>query len=107
MVQTDRRAKPRRPDQSAGRRPRGRRGMKFIGALIATIAFSCLPAWAAVAEPQPDACDVPASFIESEIDLSHATDEMKEKHRLDITVLGRGSSALAVRARQRFGCPGR
>ncbi len=69
--------------------------MKLISALIATIALSCLPAWAAVAEPQPDACDVPASFIESEIDLSHATDEMKDKHRLDITVLGTGSSALA------------
>ena len=81
--------------------------MKFIGALIATIAFSCLPAWAAVAEPQPDACDVPASFIESEIDLSHATDEMKDKHRLDITVLGTGSSALAGPDGVRFAYPAR
>jgi hypothetical protein len=81
--------------------------MKLISALIATIALSCLPAWAAVAEPQPDACDVPASFIESEIDLSHATDEMKDKHRLDITVLGTGSSALAGPDGARFAYPAR
>jgi hypothetical protein len=81
--------------------------MKLISALIATIALSCLPAWAAVAEPQPDACDVPVAFLESEIDLSHATDEMKDKHRLDITVLGTGSSALAGPEGARFAYPAR
>ena len=68
--------------------------MRFIITLIATIALNCVPAWAAVAEPQPDPCDVPASLLESEIDLSRATAEMKEKHRLDISVLGTGSSAI-------------
>ena len=81
--------------------------MKLISALIATIALSCLPVWAAVAEPQPDACDVPASFIESEIDLSHVTDEMKDTHRLDITVLGTGSSALTGPEGVRFAYPAR
>jgi hypothetical protein len=69
--------------------------MKLFTALIATIALNCLPALAAVAEPQPEACDVPASFLESEIDLTRATNELKDKHRLDIAVLGTGSSSLA------------
>jgi hypothetical protein len=81
--------------------------MKLITALVATIALSCLPAWGAVAEPQPDACEVPASFLESEIDLARATDEMKEKHRLDITVLGTGSSALAGPDGVRYAYPAR
>src|SRR6516225_3111557 len=68
--------------------------MKLISALVASIALSCFPAWAAVAEPQPETCDVPASFLESEIDLGRATMEMKDRHRLDITVIGSGSSAL-------------
>jgi hypothetical protein len=81
--------------------------MNRIAGLVATIAFSCLPAWAAVAEPQPDACEVPASFIESEIDLTRAADQMKEKHRLDITVLGTGSSALPGPDGARFAYPTR
>jgi hypothetical protein len=81
--------------------------MKLITALAATIALSCLPAWAAVAEPQPDACEVPASFLESEIDLPRATAEMKDKHRLDITVIGTGSSALPGPDGARFAYPAR
>jgi GDSL-like Lipase/Acylhydrolase family len=69
--------------------------MKLLTALVAAIALNCLPAWGAVAEPQPEACDVPASFLESEIDLTRATNELKDKHRLDIAVLGTGSSSLA------------
>jgi hypothetical protein len=81
--------------------------MKLITALAATIALSCLPAWAAVAEPQPDACEVPASFLESEIDLTHATAEMKDRHRLDIAVIGTGSSALPGPDGARFAYPAR
>jgi hypothetical protein len=81
--------------------------MKLISAYILTIAFSCLPAWAAVAEPQPDACEVPASFIESEVDLGRAAAEMKDKHRLDISVLGTGSSALPGPEGGRFAYPAR
>jgi hypothetical protein len=72
--------------------------MKLFTALIATIALSCLPAWGAVAEPQPEspmaACDVPASLLESEIDLARATNQLKDQHRLIISVLGTGSSSL-------------
>jgi hypothetical protein len=79
--------------------------MKLISALVASIALSCFPAWAAVAEPQPDTCDVPASFLESEIDLGRATAEMKDRHRLDITVIGSGSSALPGPDGARFAYP--
>jgi hypothetical protein len=74
--------------------------MKLISALVASIALSCFPVWAAVAEPQPETCDVPASFLESEIDLGRATAEMK-----DITVIGSGSSALPGPDGARFAYP--
>src|SRR5262245_43133409 len=107
MVQTDRRAKPHRAEQTAGCRPRGRRGMKLLTALVVIIALNCLPALGAVAEPQPDACDVPESFLESEIDLTRATDEIKDRHRLDISVLGTGSSSLAGPDGAHFAYPAR
>jgi hypothetical protein len=81
--------------------------MKLLTALVATIAFNCLPAWGAAAQPQPEACDVPASFLESEIDLSRVTNGLKDKHRLDITVLGTGSSSLAGPDGPHFAYPAR
>jgi hypothetical protein len=81
--------------------------MKLIMALIATIAFGALPNCAAFAAPQPEGCDVPASLIESEIDLTRATDEMKDKHRLDISVVGTGSSALPGPDGAHFAYPAR
>ena len=81
--------------------------MKLLIALVAAIAINCLPAWGAVAEPQPEACDVPASLLESEIDLSRVTAELKDKHRLDITVLGTGSSSLAGPDGAHFAYPAR
>jgi len=81
--------------------------MKLLTALVATIALSCLPAWGAVAEPQPEACDVPASFLESEIDLTRVTNELKDRHRLDISVLGTGSSSLAGPDGAHFAYPAR
>jgi hypothetical protein len=81
--------------------------MKLFTVLVATIALNCLPAWGAVAEPQPEACDVPASFLESEIDLSRVTNELKERHRLDISVLGTGSSSLAGPDGAHFAYPAR
>jgi len=80
--------------------------MRLLTALIATIALT-LPAWGAVAEPQPDACEVPASFLESEIDLGRVTNELKDTHRLDITVLGTGSSSLAGPDGTHFAYPAR
>jgi len=81
--------------------------MKLITALIATIALSSLPDCPCFAAPQPDDCDVPASFIESEVDLTRATNEMKDKHRLDISVVGTGSSALPGPDGPRFAYPAR
>src|SRR5690348_12363071 len=81
--------------------------MKLLTALIATLALNCLPAWGAVAEPQPDVCEVPASLLESEIDLGRVTAELKDKHRLDITVLGTGSSSLTGPDGVHFAYPAR
>lgn len=81
--------------------------MKLLIALVAAIAINCLPAWGAVAEPQPEACDVPASLLESEIDLGRVTAALKDKHRLDITVLGTGSSSLAGPDGAHFAYPAR
>ena len=81
--------------------------MKLFTALVAAIVLNCLPAWGAVAEPQPEACDVPASFLEGEIDLSRVTAELKDKHRLDISVLGTGSSSLAGPDGAHFAYPAR
>ena len=81
--------------------------MKLLIALVAAIALNGLPAWGAVAEPQPESCDVPVSFLESEIDLSRVTNELKDRHRLDITVLGTGSSSLAGPDGPHFAYPAR
>jgi hypothetical protein len=81
--------------------------MRLFIALVAAIAFNCLPAWGAVAEPQPEACDVPPSFLESEIDLGRVTAELKDKHRLDISVLGTGSSSLPGPDGAHFAYPAR
>jgi hypothetical protein len=81
--------------------------MKLLTALVATIALNCLPALAAVAEPQADACEVPESFLESEIDLARVTSEVKDKHRLDISVLGTGSSSLPGPEGAHFAYPAR
>lgn len=81
--------------------------MRLFIALFAAIVLNCLPAWGAVAEPQPEACDVPASFLESEIDLGRVTAELKDKHRLDISVLGTGSSSLAGPDGAHFAYPAR
>jgi GDSL-like Lipase/Acylhydrolase family len=81
--------------------------MKLFTALVTTIALSCLPAWGAAAEPQPDACDVPASLVESEIDLTRATSQVKDQHRLVISVIGTGSSSLPGPDGAHFAYPAR
>jgi lysophospholipase L1-like esterase len=66
--------------------------MKFIISFLATIAL-INGAAAAAAEPAL-VCDVPPSFLSSESDLPRVTTEIKDRHRLDISVVGTGSSAL-------------
>src|ERR1700734_1629052 len=103
MVQGDRRAKPRFARQATRRRPRGRRGMSVILALVTTIA---LIDGAAAAAPT-DRCDVPDSFLTSESDLSNVTNEVKARQRLDISVIGTGSPALAGVAGVPYAYPAR
>ena len=69
--------------------------MKLVIAVIAAITpFAAFLAIAARAAP-PEQCDPPQSLIESETDLARAMNEFKDKHRLDVTVIGSGSSALS------------
>lgn len=62
----------------------------IIAVLAATLA---LVNGAAAAESIQD-CDVPESLIPAEADLSRAANEIKDRHRLDISVVGSASSAL-------------
>jgi hypothetical protein len=48
-----------------------------------------------LAAPQPLQCDVPDSLIQSDTDLTRVTSDVTDKHRLDISVIGSGSSAIA------------
>jgi hypothetical protein len=64
--------------------------MSLILALITTVA---LIDGAAAAAPS-DRCDVPDSFLSSENDLGNVTNAVKTAQRLDISVIGTGSSAL-------------
>ena len=68
--------------------------MKLAIAAITAIAPLALLAVAARAAP-PEQCELPDSLIASEVDLARVTAEFKDKHRLDITVVGSGSSALS------------
>ena len=63
-------------DQTAGRRPRGRRGMKLIIALVATIALLCARRWRR-RKPRRG-CDVPESLLASDIDLTRVADAIKD-----------------------------
>jgi GDSL-like Lipase/Acylhydrolase family len=75
--------------------------MTFVIAVLATIA---LVHGAAAAVPTPD-CDVPESLISPEVDLSRVSNEIKDRHRLDISVVGSGSSVLSGPDGARFAYP--
>lgn len=90
--------------------------MKLCMSVFTTgaLAAACLVAacWAgggarAASVPAPEECDVPQSLVESDTDLPRATAEAKERHRLDISVIGTGSSALAGPDGARFAYPAR
>jgi len=69
--------------------------MKFNIAVIFAIApIAGFLAGAAGAAP-PQQCDVPQSLLESDVELTRVTDEFKTKRRLDVSVIGSGSSSLA------------
>jgi len=82
--------------------------MKLAATLVAmTIGFAMtisLMHGPAVALPT---CAVPDSFIATDKDLVRVMSEIKHNHRLDITVVGTGSSTLPGADGQRFAYPAR
>jgi len=77
--------------------------MKLVIAVIATFAFMN---GAAIAAP-PEACEVPDSFITGETDLARVMKAIKDTHRLDIMVIGTGSSSLSGPDGAHFAYPAR
>jgi lysophospholipase L1-like esterase len=77
--------------------------------VIATILLSAglLGGAAPAAPPPPPQCDVPQELIASDANLSRVLNESKAQHRLDISVIGTGSSALAGPDGLRFAYPAR
>ena len=60
---------------------------------------------AAAEQAQAQACDVPESLIPAASDLTRVSNEIKDRHRLDISVVGSGSSALSGPDGARFAYP--
>jgi hypothetical protein len=67
----------------------------FAASALAGVCLTVAFGGAVRADPPPEECDVPQSFLESDIELPHVTEQVKTKHRLDITVIGTGSSSIA------------
>ncbi len=76
--------------------------MTLIIAAVAAIAFVN---GAAAAEPSARECDVPEWLIAANGDLTRVSNEIKDRHRLDISVVGSGSSALSGPDGARFAYP--
>ena len=76
--------------------------MKFIIALLAAIALmnGCRSGGA-------QECEVPPSLVSSDSDLARVASEIKDQHRLDIAVVGTGSSTLPGPDGARFAYPAR
>jgi hypothetical protein len=74
--------------------------------MIALVTVVALIDGAAAAAPT-DRCDVPDSFLSSENDLSNVTNAVKAHQRLDISVIGTGSSALTGPDGARYAYPAR
>ena len=72
--------------------------------VIVFLAALALANGAAAAEPAPE-CEVPQSLIPAETDLTHVATEIQNRHRLDITVVGSGSSVLSGPDGPRFAYP--
>jgi lysophospholipase L1-like esterase len=76
--------------------------MKFIIALLAAIALANGPAVA-----DAEVCAVPSSLIASDTALARVAQQIKERHRLDISVVGTGSSTLPGPDGAQFAYPAR
>jgi lysophospholipase L1-like esterase len=77
-----------------------------MSVIIALVTVVALIDGAAAAAPT-DRCDVPDSFLTSENDLARVTSAVKEHQRLDISVVGTGSSALPGPDGARYAYPAR
>jgi lysophospholipase L1-like esterase len=75
--------------------------MTLIAAIVASIA---LVHGAAAAETTPS-CVVPESLLPADVALTRVAGAIKERHRLDITVVGSASSALTGPEGARFAYP--
>jgi lysophospholipase L1-like esterase len=76
--------------------------MKFIIALVAAVMLANGPAAAGLVE-----CAVPESLLASDHDLTRVMQQIKERQRLDISVLGTGSSTLPGPDGAQFAYPAR
>jgi lysophospholipase L1-like esterase len=76
--------------------------MKFIIALVAAVMLANGPAAAGLEE-----CAVPESLLASDHDLTRVMQQIKERQRLDISVLGTGSSTLPGPDGAQFAYPAR
>jgi len=80
--------------------------MTFIMAVLTTIALLNSAAMAAPASDAPAAeCDVPEWLMPADSDFTRVSNEIKDRHRLDISVVGSGSSALSGPDGARFAYP--
>jgi hypothetical protein len=74
--------------------------------IITVVAALALVDGANAAAPEPR-CDVSQSYLTGDSDLSHVGKEVKTRQRLDISVVGTGSSALSGPEGAHFAYPAR
>jgi hypothetical protein len=77
--------------------------MRLIAAILTTIALA--QGAAAAEQASVPGCDVPESLILTQNDLTRVGDAIKDRHRLDISVVGSRSSALTGPDGARFSYP--
>jgi len=77
--------------------------MKLVIALVISLALLD----AAAADERADSCTVPDSLVATDVELTRAGNEMKEHHRLAISVIGTGSSSLPGSEGPHFAYPAR
>jgi hypothetical protein len=82
--------------------------MKPVRAGIGMIALVAAAFSAGLAHAAPPAqCNVPESLIDTGADLTRVASEVKDKHRIDISVIGSGSSSLNGPEGPHFAYPAR
>lgn len=79
----------------------------FAASVLAGTCLAAAFGGTARADPPPEECDVPQSLLESDIELPHVTEAVKTAHRLDISVIGTGSSSIAGPEGAHFAYPAR